>query len=254
MESSFEPFATLICNETLYNDSLHWEKLDKPSIKELTGITLSLQNNVEQYTTVKTNALEEIRKLNENFLKLEFEINIVKKVNTLLNRRVIDMERKCCAMPNIQEGSAWKLQVFLVMFPTRTWNRKCSKYLVKLVVWSSHAILKHVIVSHKIIVKFLRRKDCDQVMSVKRGLRKVKLEDIRLRGSNSISINPSLCPYDRTLWFKSERLVDLGKINNFYISSGKIKITWQENSKPLSKTQVEGFKKYFPDVYVTTNS
>ena len=56
------------------------------------------------------------------------------------------------------------------------------------------------------------------------------------------------------LWFKSERLVDLGKINNFYISSGKIKITWQENSKPLSKTQVEGFKKYFPDVYVTTNS
>ena len=79
--------------------------------------------------------------------------------------------------------------------------------------------------NHKIIVKFLRRKDCDQVMSVKRGLRKVKLEDIRLRGSNSISINPSLCPHDRMLWFKSKRLVDLGKINNFYISSGKIKIT-----------------------------
>ena len=34
-----------------------------------------------------------------------------------------------------------------------------------------------------VIVKFLRRKECDQVLSIKRGLRKVKLEDIDLRGS-----------------------------------------------------------------------
>ena len=61
--------------------------LDKLSKKELIGITLSLQNKVEQYTYVKTDALEEIRKFNENLVKLEPEINIVK--------RVIDMERQC---------------------------------------------------------------------------------------------------------------------------------------------------------------
>ena len=69
--------------------------LDKLSKKELIGITLSLQNKVEQYTNVNNDALEEIRKFNENFVKLESEINIVKKVNTLLNKRVIDMERQC---------------------------------------------------------------------------------------------------------------------------------------------------------------
>ena len=69
--------------------------LDKLLKKELIGITLSLQNKVEQYTSVNKHALEEIRKLNENFVKLESEINIVKKVNTLLNKRVIDMERQC---------------------------------------------------------------------------------------------------------------------------------------------------------------
>ena len=37
----------------------------------------------------------------------------------------------------------------------------------------------------RVIVKFLRRKNCDQVLSVKRDLRKIKLEDIGLRGSNS---------------------------------------------------------------------
>ena len=69
--------------------------LDELPKKELIGITLSLQNKVEQYTNMNNDALEEIRKFNENFVKLECEINIVKKVNTLLNKRVIDMERQC---------------------------------------------------------------------------------------------------------------------------------------------------------------
>ena len=91
-------------------------------------------------------------------------------------------------------------------------------------------------------------------MSVKRDLRKVKLEDIGLRGSNSIFVNPSLCSYYRMLWSKSKRLLDLGKINNFFVSSGKIKIRLQENSKPLAITHVEDFKKYFPDVDLTPSS
>ena len=69
--------------------------LDELPKKELIGITLSLQNKVEQYTNMNNDALEEIRKFNENFVKLESEINIVKKINTLLNKRVIDMERQC---------------------------------------------------------------------------------------------------------------------------------------------------------------
>ena len=64
----------------------------------------------------------------------------------------------------------------------------------------------------RVIVKFLQRKDCNHVMSVMRDLQKVKLEDIGLRGSNSIFINPNLCPYYRMLLSKSKRLLDLGKI------------------------------------------
>ena len=44
---------------------------------------------------MNTDALEEIRKFNGNFVKLESEINIVKKVNKLLNKKVIDLERQC---------------------------------------------------------------------------------------------------------------------------------------------------------------
>ena len=70
----------------------HWINRQK---KELIGITLLLQNKVEKYTNVNTDALEEIRKFNENFVELEFKIDIVKRVNILPNKRVTDMERQC---------------------------------------------------------------------------------------------------------------------------------------------------------------
>ena len=121
---------------TAYNEGT----LDKLSKKELIGITLSHQNKVEQYTNVNTDVLEEIRKFNENFIKLESKINIVKKVNALLNKRVIDMERQCRA------NAQFLRREFLEIVGIPPWNRKWSKSLVKLVVRSCHAILKHVIV------------------------------------------------------------------------------------------------------------
>ena len=83
--------------------------LDKLSKREVIGIALSLQNQVEAYNNANTDALEEIRKFNENFVQLESKISVVKKVNTLLNNRVVDMERQCCA--NVQYSRRECLEV-----------------------------------------------------------------------------------------------------------------------------------------------
>ena len=69
--------------------------LDKLSKWEIIGITLSPQNKVEAYNVANTDALEEIRKFNKNFVKFQSEINLVKKVNTLLHKRVVDMKKQC---------------------------------------------------------------------------------------------------------------------------------------------------------------
>ena len=53
------------------------------------------------------------------------------------------------------------------------------------------------------------------------------------------------------LWSKSKMLLDLEKINNLYVSSSKIKIRIQENSKPLAINNVEDLRKYFPGVDLT---
>ena len=50
-----------------------------------------------------------------------------------------------------------------------------------------------------VIIKFSRRKDCQQIWDVKRDLRKIKTEDIDLSGQNKLFINKSLCPYYKVI-------------------------------------------------------
>ena len=56
------------------------------------------------------------------------------------------------------------------------------------------------------IVKFSHRKDCQQVLSVKKDQCKVKMEDVDLPGHNKLFINRNLCPYYKVLSSKSKKL------------------------------------------------
>ena len=85
---------------------------DKLSKREIIWITLSLQNKVEAYNSVNTDALEEIHNFNKNFVRLESEISIVKMFNTFLKKKEADMEiwkGNAGQMSSIQERSVWKL-------------------------------------------------------------------------------------------------------------------------------------------------
>ena len=73
-------------------------------------------------------------------------------------------------------------------------------------------------------VKFSRRKNCEQIMSVKKDLKHLKIQEVGLPGNRLIYINSSLCPCYRIMWSKCRILHDLGKISNFYISSATIKV------------------------------
>ena len=161
---------------------------------------------------MNNDALEEIRTFNESFVKLGSEVNMVKKVNALLNKRVIDMERQCWA--NAQCSRKECLNVAGI--PHDISNENLEPKVLEVFNKVGCEILSRDVEAYhrltnncRVIVKFLRRKDCDQVLSVKRDLRKIELEDIGLRGSNSIFINPSLCPYYKMLWSESKRLLDL---------------------------------------------
>ena len=57
-------------------------------------IVLYLQNKFDQ---ADSKLLQEIRKLNNNFSKIESELSMTKQVNSLLSHRLLNMEHQCQA-------------------------------------------------------------------------------------------------------------------------------------------------------------
>ena len=70
------------------------EAFDKMLKRELIPIVLSLQNKI----TEDNNAvLQEMRKFNHHFAKLQAELVVTKRVNSKLCKRIVTMERQCWA-------------------------------------------------------------------------------------------------------------------------------------------------------------
>ena len=103
------------------------------------------------------------------------------------------------------------------------------------------------------IVKFSHRKDCQQLMKVKKDLFELNLTDIYL-GNTKIFINQSVCPYYAILWSKSKRLHAMKQIHNYYVSNGTMKVKLEENSRPISITHATDFHKHFPGIALSSPS
>ena len=70
------------------------ETLDKLLKKDLIWIVLSQQTEMD---AANSEIMDQIRKFNENFEKLQSELIVVKQVNSLLSERLVSMEYQCWA-------------------------------------------------------------------------------------------------------------------------------------------------------------
>ena len=170
------------------------EKINK---RDMTNIVLSLQSKLDE---ANNRVVEEVRKLSDVFLKLQSELAVSQQVNSLLSNRLTNMERQCWA--NAQYSRRECLDV--VGIPSAdVLEEKVLNIFGKLGcdipserIEACHRISKK---SSTVIVKFTKRKDCQQVWSVKKDLQKIKMEDVNLPGQNKLFINRSLCPYYKVL-------------------------------------------------------
>ena len=193
------------------------ESLQSMNNKDMIPIVLSLQNNLDQ---ANNKVLEEIRKVNDNFSKLESELSVTKQVNSLLSCRLINMERQCWANAQYSRRECLDIAGIPREVEPDVLEEKVVNIFEKLGynIPSNHIEACHGVSkkSVTVIVKFSRRKDCQQVLAVKKVLRKIKMEDVGLPGQNKLFINKNLCPYYKVLWSKSKKLHSLGKINSFF--------------------------------------
>ena len=144
----------------------------------------------------------EIKRLNQNFQKLEPNLSVVKNVNNILSKQTSSIERQC--WKNAQYSQRECVEVDKHIEPTVC--RVLQHIGVGVTgegIEACHLLKKQ---SDRTIVKFWKRKDCDHVIQKKSELRKLKPSELDLPNGRKLFINESLCPYYRGLWNQCKKL------------------------------------------------
>ena len=100
------------------------------------------------------------------------------------------------------------------------------------------------------IVKFVNRKDCANILRVKKDLNHLDPSKLFFSEGTKIIINESLCPYYRGIWNKCKKLRANQKLHQFYTINGIARVKLEENSPPRSITYMLDLANLFPDIEV----
>ena len=220
-------------------------KLTKPELVQLllkTEATLGSQI---------TDLSKEIKDTLTYLKKLEADIAVVKTVNDRLVERVIKTERQC--WENAQYSRRDTLEI--VGIPNSVGNsvleetvrdvfKKIGVEIDERDVQACHGLKE----KERTIVKFVNRKDCLQILRVKKDLKSLDPTELDFPENTKIFINESLCPYYRGIWNKCKKLRAIQKIHQFYTISGLIRVKLEETGPSRIITHMVDLKELFPDI------
>ena len=197
------------------------ESLDKMLKRDLIPIVLNLQSTIADKNNSNNELLEEIRKFNDNFSKLQSELAVTKQVSTELTKRIVTFERQCWENAKYSRKECLEVveiprQVGDNLLETKAFSifEKVSCTIDPGFIDDCHRLGKN---SDRVIIKFSGRKDCKQVIQAKKELKDLNTDDLDLPRGTKIFVNQSLCPDYRMLRSKSKRLRSMGMINSFFL-------------------------------------
>ena len=130
---------------------------------------------------VHNEVVEEMCKFSENFSKLQSELSVTTHVNTELTKRIMTLERQCST--NAQYSR--KECVEVVVIPRKVDDKHLEEKVLSIFQKVSSTITPEFIDdchrlgknNDRVIVKFARRKDCKQVLQVKKDLKDLTADD-----------------------------------------------------------------------------
>ena len=120
--------------------------------KDLTSITLLQQRKLDQHNI---GWLNEIRKLNDAFSKLEADVKIAKNINNLLSQLVVALERQCWANAQYSRRECPEIVGVSHFVDDNSLEERLFKFLKKLFATLILATLKRVIVLPKGMTELL---------------------------------------------------------------------------------------------------
>ena len=100
------------------------------------------------------------------------------------------------------------------------------------------------------IVKFTNRKDCLQILRVKRQLKGLHPAVVDLPEGTKIFVNESLCPYYRGIWSKCKKSRDKQKVHQYYAINGLVRLQIEESGQAKIITYMVDLPNLFPDIEI----
>ena len=152
--------------------------------------------------------LEDLQHIRDMFKHMDSELSVVKNVNHLLSKRLVDMERQCWVNAQYSKGECLELVSMRQSVKDDDLEKVVTKIVNKVGI---NIIERGMQAVHRIgnkgrtIVKFSNRKDCQALVKVKYDLNTLTMKDFGFEKNNKIYVNESLCPYYRVLWAKSKK-------------------------------------------------
>ena len=223
------------------------EELNNYTKKQLIDMFLAKESVSKSLTELTV----EIKKLTGIVTRLESEIAVVKKVNNELQKQLITTERQCWANAQYSRRECIEVTGIPLSVSDENLEDKVLKVVKKLGVEvdadnieACHRIKKD---SDRTIVKFSKRKDCQQVMKIKKDLKSMSFTDIDLPTGTKIYINESLCSYYRWLWSNCKKLKNANIIHTFYTVNGTVKVKVSDDGRARNITHMEDLKDIAPD-------
>ena len=187
---------------------------------------------------------------------MEADIAVVRTVYDRLVERVVKTERQC--WENAQYSRRDTLEI--VSIPNSIDNsvleetvggvfKKIGVEIDERDVQACHC-LKEKDYGKWTIVKFINRKDCLQILRVKKELKSLDPTDLNFPENTKTFINENLCPYHRGIWNKCKKLRAIQNIHQFYTISGLIRVKLKETGPSKIITHVADLKELFTDIHI----
>ena len=183
---------------------------------QLIDLFLKMQ---DQTNCTIVSLMAEMKELSSSFKRLESDVQIVKTVNNNLIKQLENTERQCWA--NAQYSRRECLEV--IGIPKTVESKDLEHTVCKVFnsigfdieedrIEACHRLTK----SDRTIVKFSRRKDCQHLMRIKKGLKDLNPTNLSFPEGTKIYVNDSLCPYYRGLWNECKKLWNNKKIYSYF--------------------------------------
>ena len=224
--------------------------LNKRNKSELVQLVLQTEASLASQIT---NVATEVKDLLGYSKKLEADLAVTENVNSKLIERVVQTERQCWANAQYSRRDA----IEVIRIPSSIRDKDLEDKV--------HSIFgeigvnvneRHIQACHQLrekdrtIVKFVNRKDCTNILRVKKNLKHLDPTKLSFSERTRIFNNESLCPYYRGVLNKCKKLRANQKLHQFYTINAIVRVKLEENGPPKSITHMLDLVNLFADIEI----